>query len=112
MSACWSASKPRMLDSGASAAMMLPPGTPGAATITMPSMRMKCRKRPKSQGMPCSRQMVRAQATIFMVEPDMWMVAQSGMQKPATSSETPFWIVCRRVTGIVAAELLVPNAVI
>jgi hypothetical protein len=56
--------------------------------------------------------MVRAHAVTYMADPDMWMVAHRGIQKPATPSETPFFSVCRSVTGIVAAELLVPKAVI
>ena len=61
--------------------------------------------------MPLSMQMVRAQAVIFITEPDMWMVAQSGMVKPATSLLTPLSSVCLSVTGMVAAEDDVPKAV-
>ena len=92
-------------------AMMEPPGTPGEATITMPSMQMKFRNVTGSWGRPCSRQMVRAQAVIFMAEPDMWTVAHRGMVKPAMSLLTPFFMVCCRVTGMVAADDEVPRAV-
>ena len=61
--------------------------------------------------MPLSMQMVRAQAVIFITEPDMWMVAQSGTVNPATSLLTPLSSVCLSVTGIVAAEDDVPRAV-
>ena len=57
------------------------------------------------------RQTVSAQQVIFIIEPDMWMVAQSGTQKLAISSLTPFFFVCRSVTGIVAALDEVPKAV-
>ena len=52
-----------------------------------------------------------AVCVIFNVLPDKWMVAQSGITKPAMSSLTPFFTVWRRVTGIVAADDWVPNAV-
>ena len=39
------------------------------------------------------------------------MVAQRGMTKPAISADTPFFLVCSNVTGIVAADDWVPNAV-
>ena len=58
------------------------------------------------------RQTVRAQQVIFIIEPERWMVAQRGTQKLAISSLTPFFFVCRRVTGIVAALYEVPRAVI
>ena len=44
--------------------------------------------------------------------PDMCMVEQRGITKPATSSETPFLRVWASVTGIVAADDCVPKAVI
>ena len=37
--------------------------------------------------------------------------AHSGMTNPAISSITPFLMVCRKVTGMVAADDCVPNAV-
>ena len=52
-----------------------------------------------------------AQAVILRVLPERWMVAQRGMTKPATGSETPFAIALLRVTGMVAAEDDVPRAV-
>ena len=48
---------------------------------------------------------------IFIIEPAMWMVAQSGTQKLAISSLTPFFFVCSSVTGMVAALDEVPKAV-
>jgi hypothetical protein len=45
------------------------------------------------------------------VLPERCIVAHNGMAKPAMSSLTPFFIVCFNVTGIVAAEDCVPNAV-
>ena len=48
---------------------------------------------------------------IFMVEPDRWIVAHSGITKSATALDTPLFFVLRRVTGMVAAEDEVPSAV-
>ena len=63
------------------------------------------------QGKPLMRQMVSAQQVIFIIEPERWIVAQSGMVKPAMPSVTPFFRVCFSVTGMVAAEEEVPSAV-
>ena len=49
--------------------------------------------------------------TIFMIEPDMWMVAHNGTVKPATLGSTPNEMVWRKVTGMVAADDCVPKAV-
>ena len=72
---------------------------------------MKWTKSPKSWGIPLTKQMVRAHAVIFIIEPGMWMVAQRGTVKPAMSSLTPFFFVCSNVTGMEAAEDEVPRAV-
>jgi hypothetical protein len=61
--------------------------------------------------MPVIRQTVRAQAVIFIVEPGIWIVAQRGIVKLATSSLQPVLTDWRRVTGMVAAEDDVPSAV-
>jgi len=52
-----------------------------------------------------------AQATIFIIEPERWIVAQSGTTNDAISGRTPSFRVCASVTGIVAAEDCVPSAV-
>lgn len=111
MSACCSSLKPRIDARGARAAMMAPPGTPGAATIMMPSMRMKLMKVRVSWPMPSMRQMASAHEVIFIIDPDMWMVAQRGTVNPAMLSLTPLRMVCLRVTGMVAADDEVPRAV-
>ena len=111
ISAWASGSKPSTPASGPNAAMAAPPGTPGAATMQMPKSTMKWRKSGKSWGRPPIIQTVRAQQVIFIIEPAMWMVAQSGTQKLAISSLTPFFFVCRSVTGMVAALDEVPKAV-
>ena len=80
--------KPRTELSRPSEAMIAPPGTPGAATIVTPSMAMKDANIIVSNGMPWTIIRATAQATIFNVEPDMWMVAHSGMTNPATSGRT------------------------
>ena len=46
-----------------------------------------------------------------MVEPERWIVAQSGMTKSAILDAQPFFLVHSSVTGIVAAEDCVPMAV-
>ena len=89
---CWSL-KPSMEDSRPVAAMMAPPGTPGAATIVIPSMKMKpihwvvltCRS--------WVRTIAKAKEKIFEVDPARWIVAHRGMVKEATASETPFFFV-------------------
>ena len=43
--------------------------------------------------------------------PDIWIVAHNGTTNPATPSLTPKALVRARVTGIVAADDCVPNAV-
>lgn len=106
-----SASNPSIDDSGASAAMIAPPGTPGAATMTIPSIVMKCRNVRKSKLISLIRHIVMAQHVIFIAEPDIWIVAHSGTENPATPSDTPFFNVWRIVTGIVAADDDVPSAV-
>ena len=91
--------------------MIAPPGTPGAATIVMPSMRMKPDIIWKSYGIFCIIISANAHDTIFIVLPERWMVAQSGMTKPAMSLLTPLLMVWRSVTGMVAADDCVPRAV-
>ena len=51
------------------------------------------------------------QATIFIVLPERCIVAHKGITKEATFSATPFFKVCLKVTGIVAADDCVPSAV-
>ena len=60
---------------------------------------------------PCVYIIAKAQATIFNIEPDKLIVAQSGITKLAIERRTPFDNVASNVTGIVAAEDDVPNAV-
>ena len=109
MRATCASSKPSMEDSSPVAAIMAPPGTPGAATMVMPSMKMKPTHCTADTPSPWVNTM--AKAKIFDVEPARWMVAHSGTVKEATASDTPFLFVCASVTGIVAAEEDVPRAV-
>lgn len=111
ISAWASGLKPNIPANGASAAITAPPGTPGAATMQMPSISMKCMKCGNVWGSPLIRHTVRAQHVIFIIEPDRCMVAYRGTQKLAISSLTPFFRVWRSVTGIVAALDDVPSAV-
>ena len=62
--------------------------------------------------MTSTTEIAKAIAVIFIVLPARCMVAQSGMQKSAISSFTPFFFACASVTGIVAADDEVPKAVI
>ena len=102
---------PSMEVSSPNEAMMAPPGIPGAATMVMPSMKIKPVNISKSYGMPVANISATEQATIFITEPDMCMVAQRGTVKPAVSGATPIFMVWRSVTGIVAADDCVPRAV-
>ena len=61
--------------------------------MQMLKRKMKCRKTGSEWGSWLMRHTVRAQQVIFIIEPAMWMVAQSGMQKLAISSLTPFFFV-------------------
>ena len=70
MSACIWASKPRIDCITPSAAIMAPPGTPGAATIITPSMRMNPVNIPRSKGMPVMSINATAHATIFRQLPE------------------------------------------
>lgn len=72
--------------------------------MQMASTKMKLRKRGRLHGIPLMRQMVSAQQVIFIIDPERWMVVQSGMVNPAMPSVTPFFKVCFRVTGMVAAD--------
>lgn len=51
-------------------AIMAPPGTPGAAIMVMPNIKMNPEKREKSKGIPCIIIKASAQATIFSVLPE------------------------------------------
>ena len=104
-------SKPKMDCNTPIAAIIAPPGTPGAATIVMPSMKMKPTIVSIGISKPVIIEIANAQAVIFIALPERWIVAHSGMTNPAIDSSTPFLIVCLSVTGIVAADDWVPNAV-
>ena len=90
--------------------MIAPPGTPGAATIVIPSIKINPANRGKSNGIPCIIINASAQATIFSVLPDRWMVAHSGITI-RLFQQIPVLLVCSSVTGMVAADDCVPNAV-
>ena len=70
--------------------MIAPPGTPGAATMVIPNIRIKPAKEVKVMGSPDISKIAMAQATIFIVLPARWMVAQSGITKMAIFCRTPF----------------------
>ena len=91
--------------------MIAPPGTPGAAIIVTPSSRMNPAKVPAGISSPPSIETANAQATIFIIDPERWIVAQSGTTNDASWGRTPSRRVCARVTGMVAADDCVPSAV-
>ena len=103
--------KPSMLCNTPIAAMIAPPGTPGAATIVIASINMKPMKCTMFTGVFEMNITARANAVIFIMEPAKWIVAQRGITKLATESDTPFVLACLNETGIVAAEEEVPRAV-
>ena len=107
---CAVSSKPSMDCNNPSAAIIAPPGTPGAATIAIPSIKIKPAIIPKEIGILDISMIAMAHATIFIVLPERCIVAQSGITNAASSRFTPFLIDCSNVTGIVAAEDCVPNA--
>ncbi len=79
-----------MLCSNPSAAMIAPPGTPGAAIIVTPNIMMNPAREVKVTGSPDIYMIAIAQAVIFIVLPARWIVAQRGMTKIAMFSRTPF----------------------
>src|SRR5690606_11355704 len=109
--ASFSKSKPSMEEIIPIAAMIAPPGTPGAAIMVTPSIQINPANCMKSMGMPCMIMSATTQATIFKVLPDKCIVAQRGITKLAISSLTPAFLAWAKVTGMVAAEDCVPKAV-
>ncbi len=70
ISPCAVSSNPSIDCNSPNAAMMAPPGTPGAATIAMPSIMMKPAYCPSCNSPPDIRIIAIEQATIFIVLPD------------------------------------------
>lgn len=93
MRACAVSSNPSMPSSMPNAAIIAPPGTPGAATIVMPSMSMNPLKSVVFTGMPLIIIIAIAHAVIFIVLPDRCMVAHKGITKVAMFLLTPFLMV-------------------
>ena len=106
ISACKVSSNPSILSNTPRAAIIAPPGTPGAATIVIPSIIINPLKSANRIGCPLMYRIAIAQAVIFIVLPAKWMVAQSGTVKMAMLSRTPFLMVCANVTGMVAAVMV------
>lgn len=104
-------SNPKMLCNMPSAAIITPPGTPGAAMAVIPNMNINPENRYMSNGMPVMSIIAIAQLTIFNMLPGMCMVAHKGITMPANGALTPFLMVCCSVTGMVAALDAVPRAV-
>ena len=104
-------SKPSMLCKIPTAAIIAPPGTPGAAIIVIPSIQIKPTIVSGSTVVPVSIIIAIEQDTILSVLPERWMVAHRGTTKPAMEGEMLFCMVCLRVTGMVAALDDVPRAV-
>ncbi len=91
--------------------MTPPPGTPGAATIVIPSIKMNGRNMDNVGVSPLASIMPMEPITRQIVSPERWIVAHNGMTKSAISSETPLSLLLSRFTGIVDAEDCVPSAV-
>ncbi len=70
INACADSSKPNIDCRMPKEAIMAPPGTPGAAIMVMPNIKMNPEKREKSKGIPCIIIKASAQATIFSVLPE------------------------------------------
>lgn len=94
-----------------SAAMTPPPGTPGAATMVMPSMKIYGVKRERLTSIPMAIMIPIVPRTRQIVSPARWMVAHKGMQKFVTSSEILLLRAHFKLTGMVEAEDWVPTAV-
>ena len=92
--------------------MMEPPGAPGDATIATPRVMMNGTMIPRLMGSWFIRQTAVAQAVMVIMEPAMWMFAQSGTTKLRICSHTPSFFAHSRLTGMVAAEDWVPRAVV
>src|SRR5690554_1031127 len=113
MSAIAVSPKPSMEPNKPTADITAPPGTPGAASMTTPSISING-KIVKNDGIAselCRNITAMVQLTMVMVEPAKCTVAHSGTAKLATSSLTLFSLTLRKVTGMVAALDMVPNAV-
>ena len=91
--------------------MMAPPGIPGAATMVMPSIIMKWLNMPISNVMPCMIIRAMEHATSFSALPDMWTVDAQRHDKSGDILADAHFMLCRRVTGMVAADDDVPRAV-
>lgn len=92
--------------------MMEPPGAPGDATMATPRVMMNGTMIPRLMGSWFIRQTAVAQAVMVIMEPAMWMFAQSGTTKLRICSHTPSFLAHSRLTGMVAAEDWVPRAVV
>ena len=77
----------------------------------MPSMNTKPSSAGTFSSMPVTIMIATAKVVIFRVEPARWIVAPSGISKSAIASGMPLRLVHSTVTGMVAAEELVPSAV-
>ena len=91
---------------------MEPPGAPGEATMATPRVMMKGTTVPREMGRLFIRQTAVAQAVMVIMDPHMWMLAQSGTTKFLICSLTPSFSAHCRLTGMVAAEDWVPMAVV
>ena len=91
--------------------MMEPPGAPGEATMATPRVIMNGTTVTRLIGSWFIRQTAVAQAVMVIMEPAMWMLAQSGTTKLRICSQTPSLAAHCKLTGMVAAEDWVPSAV-
>ena len=94
-----------------SADMTPPPGTPGAANIVTPSIKINGRYMEREGAIPFASRIPMEPMTRQMVSPAKWMVAPRGMTNSEISFVTSFFSVDSRLTGMVEAEDWVPRAV-
>ena len=111
MSAIIDSLKPSIDSSSPIAVITPPPGTPGAATIIMPSISTTGVTEAKLGFCPVMYSTATAHEVMVIIDPDRWMVAHNGIAKSTTRDAIPAFLAERTVTGIVAAEDWVPIAV-
>src|SRR5699024_231565 len=106
-------SNPSIVLKSPNAAITAPPGTPGAAIIMTPSIRINGIIIPNVGSDKSFDKTITAteQRTSVIVLPDKWIVAHNGTAESATPSLTSLSFVDCTVTGIVAALDIVPNPV-
>ena len=94
-----------------SALIIAPPGAPGAATIAIPNININGINVDIPKSILFIINTATANDVTDIIEPDKWIVAQSGTQNSLISLLTPLFLAHSTLTGIVAADDCVPTAV-